>query len=79
MTEEEKLFEAEKLYALFDRMAKTGVMEVENPIEKGKKEGRFEETTEEREAEIRALEEEEERDEKEAEEEMRKWKERAKK
>ncbi|ORY89730.1 guanine nucleotide exchange factor synembryn-domain-containing protein [Leucosporidium creatinivorum] len=70
MTEEEKEREAEKLYVLFDRMQRTGVMTAENPVKKGAAEGRFEETTEEREAERKKWEEEEERLEKEVEREM---------
>ena len=78
MTSEEKLLEAERLYTLFDRMAKTGVMEVENPVNKARSEGKFVETSDEAEEELRRLKEQEEKDEKEAEEEMRRWKERGK-
>lgn len=78
MTDEEKAIEAEKLYVLFDRMAKTGVMKVENPVDKARSEGRFVETNEEAEAELRRLAAEEERDEIEAAEEMRRWKDRSK-
>lgn len=63
MTEEEKHREAERLYVLFDRMAKTGVMEVENPVRKAQSEGRFVETSEEEEETIRVLKEQEEMDE----------------
>ncbi|KAK0734299.1 guanine nucleotide exchange factor [Lasiosphaeria miniovina] len=43
MTDEEKEREAEKLFVLFERLKKTGVMSVQNPIEKAVQEGRFEE------------------------------------
>jgi hypothetical protein len=63
MTEEEKQAEAEKLYVLFDRMASTGVMEVENPIRAAQSQGKFVEATEEREEELRREREEEEEEE----------------
>lgn len=75
MTQEEKERESERLYVLFDRMAKTGVMNVENPIEKARNEGRFVETSEDVEAERRRAEEEEEREEREVEEDLRRYKE----
>ncbi|KAH7327513.1 guanine nucleotide exchange factor [Rhexocercosporidium sp. MPI-PUGE-AT-0058] len=43
MTEAEKEREAEKLFVLFERLKKTGVMSVQNPVEKAFHEGRFEE------------------------------------
>ncbi|KAI9841332.1 MAG: hypothetical protein M1837_000765 [Sclerophora amabilis] len=43
MTEEEKEREAEKLFVLFERLKKTGVVDVQNPVEKAVQEGRFEE------------------------------------
>ncbi|KAF2760334.1 hypothetical protein EJ05DRAFT_474220 [Pseudovirgaria hyperparasitica] len=43
MTEEEKEREAEKLFVLFERLKKTGVMNVRNPVEQAVQEGRFEE------------------------------------
>jgi hypothetical protein len=80
MTEEEKEREAEKLFVLFDRMAKTGVMSVENPLKKAQESGRFEELDisnqqEEIERSLQAAED----DEREAAAEMRKWRSRGKK
>ncbi|KAK6350972.1 hypothetical protein TWF718_004150 [Orbilia javanica] len=43
MTDEEKEREAEKLFVLFERLNKTGVINVENPVRKAMQEGRFEE------------------------------------
>ncbi|KAG6014719.1 hypothetical protein E4U54_004945 [Claviceps lovelessii] len=43
MTEEEKEREAERLFVLFERLKKTGVIDVQNPVEKAIQEGRFEE------------------------------------
>ncbi|KAK0102781.1 hypothetical protein ONS95_006378 [Cadophora gregata] len=43
MTQEEKEREAEKLFVIFERLKKTGVMSVQNPVEKAFQEGRFEE------------------------------------
>ncbi|KAK6581204.1 hypothetical protein PZA11_006692 [Diplocarpon coronariae] len=43
MTEEEKEREAERLFVLFERLKKTGVMSVQNPVEKAVHEGRFQE------------------------------------
>ena len=43
MTEEEKEREAEKLFVLFERLRKTGVVDVVNPVEMAMREGRFEE------------------------------------
>lgn len=41
MTQEEKEQEAEKLFVLFDRLKKTGVMSVKNPVEEAFQQGRF--------------------------------------
>ena len=43
MTDEEKEREAEKLFVLFERLNKTGVVSVENPLRTAVQEGRFEE------------------------------------
>ncbi|KAK3309686.1 guanine nucleotide exchange factor synembryn-like protein [Chaetomium strumarium] len=43
MTMKEKEREAEKLFVLFERLKQTGVMSVQNPVEKAVQEGRFEE------------------------------------
>jgi hypothetical protein len=43
MTEEEKEQEAERLFVLFDRLNRTGVIKVENPIRKAMEEGKLEE------------------------------------
>ncbi|RDL40874.1 Uncharacterized protein BP5553_00853 [Venustampulla echinocandica] len=43
MTEEEKEREAERLFVLFERLKKTGVMNVQNPVQTALQEGRFEE------------------------------------
>ncbi|KAG6041806.1 hypothetical protein E4U41_001550 [Claviceps citrina] len=43
MTEEEKEREAERLFVLFERLKKTGVINMQNPVEKAVQEGRFEE------------------------------------
>ncbi|GAA5851445.1 hypothetical protein JCM8547_001097 [Rhodosporidiobolus lusitaniae] len=79
MTEEEKEREAERLYTLFDRMARTGVMSTENPVDKARAAGRFEETTEEREAELERLRKQEEELEAEVGRDMQAWRERRKK
>lgn len=39
MTDEEKEREAEKLFVLFERLKKTGIIDVENPIAKAMREG----------------------------------------
>jgi hypothetical protein len=78
MTEEEKDREAEKLYTLFDRMERTGVMSTENPVNKARQEGRFEETTEEREAELERLQREDEEVERAVEKDMAAWRARKK-
>lgn len=43
MTDEEKEREAEKLFVLFQRLKKTGIVDVEDPIQKAVNEGRFQE------------------------------------
>ena len=43
MTEEEKEQEAEKLFVLFERLKRTGVVDVKNPVQQAVDEGRFEE------------------------------------
>jgi len=43
MTEEEKEREAERLFVLFERLRATGVVDVKNPVQQAKDEGRFEE------------------------------------
>ncbi|OCK91543.1 uncharacterized protein K441DRAFT_664471 [Cenococcum geophilum 1.58] len=43
MTQEEKEREAERLFVLFERLKKTGVVNVKNPVEQAVDEGRFEE------------------------------------
>lgn len=43
MTDEEKEREAERLFVLFERLKKTGVIDVKNPVEQALHEGRFEE------------------------------------
>ncbi|RKF71277.1 Synembryn-A [Golovinomyces cichoracearum] len=43
MTEEEKEREAEKLFVLFDRLEKSGVISVQNPMRSYQESGRFEE------------------------------------
>ncbi|TKX26680.1 hypothetical protein C1H76_1212 [Elsinoe australis] len=43
MTEEEKEREAERLFVLFERLKATGVVDVKNPVEVAREEGRFEE------------------------------------
>jgi hypothetical protein len=42
MTEEEKEQEAERLFVLFERLNKTGVIKVENPVRKAVEEGKLE-------------------------------------
>ncbi|KAG0167452.1 hypothetical protein DFQ28_006074 [Apophysomyces sp. BC1034] len=42
MTDEEKEREAERLFVLFERLKKTGIVDVENPIAKAMQEGKFE-------------------------------------
>ncbi|KAI8076792.1 guanine nucleotide exchange factor, partial [Halteromyces radiatus] len=39
MTDEEKEREAERLFVLFERLKKTGIIDVENPIAKAMREG----------------------------------------
>lgn len=43
MTDEEMEREAEKMFTLFDRMNRTGVIKVENPMQAAQQSGRFEE------------------------------------
>ncbi|KAF3903942.1 Synembryn-A [Orbilia brochopaga] len=43
MTDEEKEREAERLFVLFERLNRTGVVNVENPLRQAVQEGRFEE------------------------------------
>ncbi|KAF4981232.1 hypothetical protein FZEAL_2920 [Fusarium zealandicum] len=43
MTEDEKLREAERLFVLFERLKKTGIVDVQNPVEAAMREGRFRE------------------------------------
>jgi len=43
MTEEEKEREAERLFVLFERLRATGVVDVKNPVQQARDEGRFEE------------------------------------
>ncbi|EXJ79351.1 hypothetical protein A1O3_08853 [Capronia epimyces CBS 606.96] len=43
MTDEEKEREAERLFVLFERLKSTGVVDVKNPVEQARDEGRFEE------------------------------------
>ncbi|ODA81511.1 hypothetical protein RJ55_00010 [Drechmeria coniospora] len=43
MTPEEKEREAERLFVLFERLRNTGVVDVQNPIERAVQEGRFQE------------------------------------
>lgn len=43
MTPEEKGREAERLFVLFERLKATGVVDVKNPVEQARDEGRFEE------------------------------------
>lgn len=73
MTEEDKEREAERLYTLFERMAHTGVISTENPVNRAKQEGRLEETTEDREAELERIRREEEELEQEVERDLKEW------
>lgn len=41
MTDEEKEREAERLFVLFERLKKTGVMDVKNPVEESIKSGKY--------------------------------------
>ncbi|OAA34088.1 Guanine nucleotide exchange factor, Ric8 [Metarhizium rileyi] len=43
MTDEEKEREAERLFVLFERLKKTGIVNIQNPVEMAVQEGRFEE------------------------------------
>lgn len=71
MTDEEKEREAERLYTLFDRLAKNGTISVENPIHKAQQEGRLEEITND---EAQRIQDQEDADEREANAEMLRWK-----
>ena len=74
MTEEEKEAEAEKLFMMFDRLNRTGIIKTSNPMQDQNNQKRFEEIEEEdQQNELR----EEEEDEREVEEIMRKHKQRA--
>ncbi|GAA5971114.1 hypothetical protein JCM11641_004149 [Rhodosporidiobolus odoratus] len=79
MSEEEKEREAEKLYTLFERMSKTGVIEAANPVDKARAEGQFEETKADREAELERIRQEDEEIEKEVERDMAAWRQQRKK
>ncbi|KDN52099.1 hypothetical protein K437DRAFT_40034 [Tilletiaria anomala UBC 951] len=70
MTDEEKEAEAEKLFSLFDRMNKTGVVKVENPMQNPKAQSRFQEIQKEEE---QKQQEEEEAEEKSALKELERW------
>ena len=61
MTEAEKEAEAEKLFTLFDRMNKTGVIQVQNPMQNPDAQSRFQEISEQEERRIEDDDEEEER------------------
>ncbi|CAG8953904.1 hypothetical protein HYFRA_00010865 [Hymenoscyphus fraxineus] len=43
MTDEEKEREAERLFVLFERLKKTGIVDIQNPVAQAFQEGRFEE------------------------------------
>ncbi|KAL0935062.1 guanine nucleotide exchange factor synembryn [Colletotrichum truncatum] len=43
MTEEEKEREAERLFVLFERLKKTGIVDIQNPVEQAVRSGRFDE------------------------------------
>lgn len=73
LTEEEKEREAERLYTLFERMAHTGVISTENPVNRAKQEGRLENSTEDREAELERIRREEEELEQEVERDLKEW------
>lgn len=77
MSEEEKEQEAERLFVLFERLKKTGVVDVKNPVEVAQQNGRFEELGESDtspEEQARKQKDEDEKEQREAEEEMRRWK-----
>ncbi|GAA5867311.1 hypothetical protein JCM3774_003541 [Rhodotorula dairenensis] len=73
MSDEEKGREAERLYTLFERMARTDVISTENPVDKARREGRLEETTAEREAELERIRREEDELEQEVERDLQEW------
>jgi len=43
MTQEQKEMEAERLFVLFERLKKTGIVDIQNPVEAAFQQGRFEE------------------------------------
>ncbi|GAA5866952.1 hypothetical protein JCM1840_005917 [Sporobolomyces johnsonii] len=73
MSEADKEREAERLYTLFDRMSRSGVISAENPVHRARSEGRFEETSDERERELERIRRDEEELEKEVERDMKEW------
>ncbi|GAA5919984.1 hypothetical protein JCM1841_004412 [Sporobolomyces salmonicolor] len=73
MSEAEKEREAERLYTLFDRMSRSGVLSAENPVHRARSEGRFEDTSEQRERELERIRRDEEELEKEVERDMQEW------
>lgn len=75
MTQEEKERESERLFVLFERMARSGVIQVDNPIKQARAEGRFAETSEEAEVERRDVEEQDRLEEEEVERELKLYKE----
>jgi len=76
MTEEEKEREAERLFVLFDRMKQTGVIDVENPVQKAREAGRLAGDGEAEKADLERARVAEEREEEEALRELGRWKER---
>lgn len=77
MSEEDKEREAERLYVLFERLRKTRVVDIQNPVRTAQDEGRFQEIDDKVENEERERREaEDERDEQEALEELRRYRER---
>ncbi|KAF6821878.1 guanine nucleotide exchange factor synembryn [Colletotrichum musicola] len=48
LTEEEKEREAERLFVLFERLKKTGIVDIQNPVEQAIRSGRFDELGENR-------------------------------
>ena len=75
MTDAERDQEAERLFVLFDRLSRTGVVQVENPIRAAQQSGRFEPLPDEDEDDLQNGEKDDEGVEA-AEEEMRKYRER---
>ncbi|KAK4054160.1 hypothetical protein OIV83_001186 [Microbotryomycetes sp. JL201] len=75
MTDEEKEREAEKLYVLFDRMNRTGVVStLENPVDKAKQEGKLESTKADLDAEKSRLDREDEETERQVQQELAQYK-----